>query len=254
MEFINQTVIATLVWLYTHTGSLAGAIIIFTLLIRGAFYPLSARSLKAAQKMKEIQPDLKKIQKKYKNDKEKLQKKQLELYQKYNINPIAGCLPQLVQVVIFIALYRVFLQFVGEGGAASNFENIWFFGINLLQPDSTRILPIVAALSQLLLSIMVVPGGEVRDIEPNQAKSKAKQKANEKEEDMASMAASMQQQMMFILPFMTGFIALQFPAGLVLYWITATVFGVVQQWIVSGPGGLVTYPKRLYAFLRAQYK
>jgi len=75
------------------------------------------------------------------------------------------------------------------------------------------------------------------------------QKANEKEESFADMAASMQQQMLFIMPVMTGFIALNFPAGLGLYWVFTTVFSIGQQWYVSGPGGLVHYTKKAVAFV-----
>lgn len=246
MQAVNEVVIFILTQLYGVTGSLAVTIIIFTIGIRSILLPLSIKSLRAAQKMKELQPEIKKLKKKHK-DAKKLQQKQMELYQKYNVNPLAGCLPQIVQLAVFIVLYRVFFDFLGDGATA--FSNISIFGISLLEADSTRILPVVAAITQLALSVMIAPGAEVRDIESNAAKSKKKQKANEQEEDVAEMAASMQQQMIYIFPIMTGFIALSFPAGLVLYWITATLFSIAQQYYISGWGGLATYSQKAVAFI-----
>lgn len=121
--------------------------------------------------------------------------------------------------------------------------------MNLEQPDTTFILPVVAGVTQFLLSLMIIPGGEVRDIVPNDSKSKKVQKENEKEEDMAEMAASMQKQMIFIMPFMTVVIATQFPSGLAVYWVATTLFSIGQQLAISGPGGLVTYYQRARLFI-----
>ena len=119
-----------------------------------------------------------------------------------------------------------------------------FFWFNLSQPDSTYILPILAGVTQLILSLMVSPGGEVRDIVPNKSKSKKVQKLNKKEENTADMAATMQQQMIFIMPVMMGVLASRFPSGLALYWVISTVFSIGQQYFVSGLGGLKIYYNR----------
>jgi YidC/Oxa1 family membrane protein insertase len=91
---------------------------------------------------------------------------------------------------------------------------------------------------------MISPGSEVRDIVPNKAKSKKIQQENVKEEEMADMAKNMQQQMIYIMPLMTGFIASRFPSGLAVYWVVANLFGIVQQYFVSGWGGISLYLKR----------
>ena len=83
---------------------------------------------------------------------------------------------------------------------------------------------------------------------------KKDRKENKKEEDMAEMAATMQQQMMFIMPIMTVFFALKFPAGLALYWVVTTVYSIGQQYAISGPGGLVTYAKRLQLIIAKRTK
>ena len=177
-----------------------------------------------------MKPKLDKLKKKHEDEPEKLQKAQLELYQKYNINPLAGCLPQLVQIALLIALYQVFLQFFQQTGDI----NTIFLGIDLAQPDGTYILPTITALTQFVFSLIMFPGGEVRDIVPNDSDDEEVQEANEAEEDKASLAAGMQQQLIFIMPVMTFFFALQFPAGLVLYWFVTTVFSLGQQLAVSG--------------------
>lgn len=92
---------------------------------------------------------------------------------------------------------------------------------------------------------MLAPGAEVRDLVPNKSKNQVVKKENEKEEDMADMAKSMQQQMIFIMPLMTGFIASKFPSGLAVYWVVANIFGIVQQYFVSGFGGLSLYLQRI---------
>ena len=221
-----------LVFLHSWVGSLGVSIIILTLLIRTLLLPVTLPSLKARKKMKKIQPKLDKLKKKHKGEKEKLQKAQMELYQKYNVNPLAGCLPQILQIVVLIGLYRS-LQGVLENGVIDGTTvNPQFLWVNLTQPDSTYILPILAAVVQLILALMISPGAEVRDIVPNEAKSEKVKRENEQEEDVAEMAKSMQQQMIFIMPLMTGFLASRFPAGLAIYWVATNLYSIVQQYFV----------------------
>jgi len=92
---------------------------------------------------------------------------------------------------------------------------------------------------------MILPGVEKHDLIPDNSKKKAVQKANEKETDTQEMAETMQKQMVFMMPIMTGIISYQFPAGLGLYWITTTVYSIAQQWIISGPGALFDYTKKI---------
>jgi len=244
MSTSTQAVSIGLIELMTLTGSLGTAIIIFTIILRSILLPLTLPSLRAQNKMRELKPELDKLKKKHGKDKKAMQQAQVELYQKYNVNPLAGCLPQLAQIAVLIVLYHALISFLGES-AYSGVELIThFLWLDLRVADSLFILPVVAGITQLILSLMIAPGGEVVDQVPNKSKSKKVQEKNEKEEDMAEMAASMQQQMIFIMPFMTVFIATQFPSGLALYWVITTIFSIVQQYFISGPGGLVTYYQR----------
>lgn len=240
---ISDFVIQILFQLYTVTGNLGLAIIALTLIIRFLLVPLSIKSLKSQKKIQDLKPELDKLKKKHKDDKAQFQQAQMELYKKYNVNPLAGCLPYLVQIVLLIILYRVLLKFIGQTEMNGTVINSSFLWLDLRQPDRLFILPVLAGVSQLVLSLMISPGAEVSDVVPNDSKNKAVQKANEKEEDFAEMAASMQKQMIFMMPIMTGFIALRFPSGLALYWVITTVFSAVQQYFISGLGGITSYWK-----------
>lgn len=246
---ITQFIIEIIVQIYSYTGNLGVAIIIFTVLIRSILLPLTLPSLKAQKKMRELTPELNKLKKKH-ADKAELQKAQLALYQRHNVNPLAGCLPQVAQIVVLILLYRALITFLGQTEFNGIALNMQFLGLNLAQPDQTYILPVVAAVTQLILSLMILPGGETPDMVDDNDTSEVAKDQNKQEDDMADMASTMQRQMVFMMPVMTGFIATRFPAGLALYWVATTVFSVAQQWIISGPGGLLMYPQRLLANLR----
>lgn len=248
MQFLTQGFFDFLLFLYQFTGSLGLAIIVLTLIIRLVLVPLTLPSLKAREKIAELQPQLSKLKKKHQDDKQALQKAQLELYQKYNVNPLAGCLPQLVQIGLLIFLYQTLINFLGQDAVNGIAVNPSFLWLDLTQPDSKYVLPIIAGVSQLFLSLMISPGAEVRDIVPNKAKSKQVQKENKAEEDTAGMAASMQQQMLYIMPVMTVFIASRFPSGLAVYWVMTTLFSISQQYFVSGWGGLKSYVVKFSTF------
>jgi len=249
MHFFTDIFNNFLFFLVGTTGNLGYSIIIFTFLIRSALLPLTLPSLKASEKMRKLQPEIKDLQKKHKKDKQALQKAQMELYKKYNVNPLAGCIPQLAQLGVLIILYRVLIDFLKEPSINGIIVNPHFFWLNLSIPDSMYILPVLAALSQLILSLMIAPGAETRDVIPNKSKKLKIIKENKKEENTADMAQSMQQQMLFIMPLMTGFIALRFPSGLALYWVATTIFSIGQQIHISGLGGLETYYKRALTFI-----
>lgn len=235
---------AILIELYRLTGDLGLAIIVLTFVLRGILVPLTLPSLKAQKKIKDLKPELDKLKKKH-TDKKVFQQKQLELYKKYNVNPLAGCLPQIVQLGVLIFLYRALITFLGHTGEQGLEITTQFFWMDLALPDPKYIMPILAAGTQLILSLMLAPGAEIRDVVPNNAKSKKLKEANAKEEDTAEMAQAMTKQMMFIMPVMTGFIALKFPSGLALYWVASTIFSIIQQYFISGPGGLTLYANRL---------
>lgn len=245
MQTIINPILVILLEIYKLTNNLGWAIILFTILVRTALLPLSFKSMSAQKKMKELQPKIKELEKNHNGNKESLQKAKLELFQKYNVNPLAGCLPQLVQIGLFIVLYQVLVTFLKQttiNGLTINQSFYWLENLN--SPDQWFILPVLAGLTQLILSVMILPGGEVADVVPNTSKSAKVKAANKKEENVADMAESMQKQMLFIMPVMTVVIALKFPSGLALYWTATTIFSIIQQYFLSGWGGLTLYYKR----------
>ena len=237
MNFFSNFFSEILVFFNSVFGNVGVSIIVFTIVIRSLLLPLTLPSIKSSKKIKELQPKLKKLKEKHKNDKQAYALAQAQLYKSYNINPMAGCLPQILQLFILIVLYRSITSLFTAGGDL-NFSFLW---ADLSQPDSRYIFPVLAAASQFILSLMLSPATQTRDIVPNDSKKLKVKAANAKEEDMAEMAASMQQQMMFMMPIMTGVIALRLPAGLALYWIMGTVFTLFTQVAVSGWGGIAVF-------------
>jgi len=198
------------------------AIIVLTLISRVILYPLNQKAIKSQKALAELQPKIKEIQQKYKNEKEKQGQALMELYKVHKINPASGCLPFLVQFPVLIALFSVFrsgldpeklnglYSFVSHPGAINNM----FLGlINLAEKN--YILAILAGALQFIQTKMMTPKN------PNAAKAGSS--------DFSSM---MNKQMLYFFPILTTFIAASLPAGLGLYWVAMTAFGIAQQYFV----------------------
>lgn len=248
MSWLIDFILNILLSIDSVIHSLGFSIIIFTIIFRGITLAFTYKSLKSMKKIQSLSGEVNALRQKYKDDPQALNLAQLELYKKYNVNPMSGCLPQLLQLFMLIIIYRVLLKLVGM----ENLENVNFFWLNLTEPDPIYVIPILATVSQLFLSLMTSPGAETRNVVPDKSKKKAIQELNKKEDDTAQMAATMQKQMLFILPFMTGFIALKLPSGLGLYWVISTVFSICQQVFISGWGGIKIYYQRLTAFIKSK--
>lgn len=232
---IYQPIYNILIGLYNIFGDFGIAIIVMTLLIKAALIPLSRKQIESQKEMTELQPKIKDLQKKYKGDKEQLSKKTMALYKEHKVNPAAGCLPLIIQMIIFITMYRV-INNLAEGGTltihadqlysfVSEPETIngFFLGIiNLAEPSI--ILAVVTAAAQFYqLKMMQIKNAKKTDL------VKKDDKKDSSEPDFASI---MQKQMLFIVPIMTLFIGMKFPSGLALYWLTSTLFMIAQQWYI----------------------
>jgi YidC/Oxa1 family membrane protein insertase len=184
-------------WLHSIIGNWGWAIIAMTVIIKSAFYPLNHASARSMAKMKLIAPKMKALQEQYANDKQQLQMKMMELYKTEKINPLGGCLPILVQIPVFIALYWVLL------GAVELRHAPWFGWIHdLSAPDPYFVLPVVYAVTAYL-QVRLSPT-PIQD--PVQAK------------------------VMQIMPIAFSVLFLFFPAGLVLYWLINNAIQIFQQW------------------------
>lgn len=247
---IVDPILHVLVWLYQVGGNNLGfAIVAFTVLFRALLVPLSLPALKSQKKMQKIRPHLAKLKAEFGHDKMLLQQKQMELYKEHDINPLSGCIPYLLQFGILIVLYNALNHVLQTPQVFGVTIQTQFFGLDLVKPDPTYILPILSGVTQLFLSLMVLPGVEHHDLIPDESKNPAVKKANAKETDVQEMAESVQKQMVFMMPVMTGFFALNFPSGLAMYWVATTLFSIGQQYAVSGWGGLAHYSRKATNFV-----
>jgi YidC/Oxa1 family membrane protein insertase len=243
MNFLINFFTNFLLFLNGFLPNLGIAIIAFTIIIRSLLLLITLPSLKSMEKIKSLKGEIDKLKKKYKKDPKALQLAQVALYKKHNVNPLAGCLPQILQIIVLISLYRALMEIINNG--AVHQINSSFLWLDLTKSDSLFILPVLAFLSQFLFSIMLSPGAETPNIIPDKSKNKNIKELNKKEENTAMMASTMQKQMMFMMPVMTFVLALNFPAGLTLYWIMSTTYSIFQQYFISGWGGLKIYLERL---------
>jgi len=204
-----------LLFFYEAFGQNLGlAIIVLTIVLRLIFFPLTLPSLRMARLQQEAHPQLNKLKKKYKGDREKLAKAQMELFKQKGINPLGGCLPQILQLVLLIALYQVLLATL-DGELNTHFL-LW----DLAEKDPFFILPLLAAGTQFLPSKMTLPA-----VSQEHAAAHA---AKEKKEDFL---AAFQRQNLYIFPLLTLGFGFFFPAGLMLYWFVSTLLQVPQQWL-----------------------
>jgi YidC/Oxa1 family membrane protein insertase len=187
-------------WLHGLIGNWGWAIIAMTILIKGAFYPLNAAAARSMAKMKIVGPKLKALQEQYANDKQQLQIKMMELYKQEKINPLGGCLPILVQIPVFIALYWVLLSAVELRYAP------WVGWIkDLSAPDPYFVLPVIYAITAYL-QVKLSP---------------------------TPITDPMQAKIMQIMPVAFSVLFIFFPSGLVLYWLVNNCLQIGQQWHVN---------------------
>lgn len=207
------------------------SIIIITIILKAALWPLSKKQIESQKKMQELQPKLKEIQNKYKGDKEKQSRAMMEFYKENKTNPFSGCLPLIVQLIFLIAIYRILFaissnnltvdsnllySFVSNPGKI----NDMFLGIiNLSKPNI--VLAVLAAGAQFYQTKMMMA---------KQANNVPKNKDGQKEPDFAQI---MNKQMLYLGPLLTLFIGIKFAAGLALYWLVSTLFMIAQQWYIE---------------------
>ncbi len=204
VDFGWLTVIAApLFWvldfIHRWVGNWGWAIILLTALIKLVFYPLSAASYKSMAHMKKVQPKLQALKERYKDDKQKLNQAMMEMYKTEKINPLGGCLPIVIQIPVFIALYWVLLESVELRQAP------WTLWIkDLSAPDPYYVLPVVMGATMFAQTWL-----NPQPIDP------------------------IQQKVMLAMPIMFTVFFLFFPAGLVLYWVAQNIFSITQQWSIT---------------------
>ncbi|MBM4255622.1 MAG: membrane protein insertase YidC [Deltaproteobacteria bacterium] len=208
-HFIARPLLSLLKVSHSLTGNYGLDIILLTVLVKLAFFPLSAKAFRSMNEMKKVQPQLEQIREQYKDDREKLNREMMELYRRNKINPLGGCLPMLVQIPVFIGLYQVFMY-------AIELRQAPFFGWiqDLSQPDrlGSMWLPFVEPAGIPVLTILM---GATMVIQ----------------QAMTPMPGDpVQQKMMMIMPVIFTIMFINFPAGLVLYWLVNNVLSIAQQY------------------------
>ncbi len=207
------------------------AIILFTAIIKLITLPLNMKQLQSMKATQELQPQLQELQKKYGNDREKLAKAQMELYKEAGVSPFGGCLPMLIQFPILIGLYSALYSLANtvDLGSFLWIPDLGFpgrtDGIGWLFPFPPKIgwgpalaylvLPLLTVITQLVYQKMAQVTPTSQDAQQ-----------------------SMMNSMMMIMPIFFGYITLQVPAGLTLYWVVSNIFSIIQQYFVTGWGGL----------------
>ncbi len=248
-------------------GNLGLAIIAFSIFLRFLSAPLQKPYMANAKKMKEIAPLVAKLKKKYTNDKQGFLKAQADLYKEKGINPGAGCLPYLLQIVILIALFQVFTSVLSSNGAVTETINgllyaplkfvegqtlnTKFLYLDITQPDKFVVaglpfplpgpLLLLAALVQFLSAKISMPMVE-----------KEKQVAEKTKGQGDDFQVAMQSSMIYTFPLMTILVGVGFPSGLALYWFIFSIMQAYTQYQMFGWGGLTPWIKKAQVSLSRQ--
>ncbi len=199
-DIIAKPLLLSLKFFYSYLGNYGLAIIVLTIIIKILFWPLTHKSFSSMKGMQAIQPEIAELKEKYKDNKEEFARQQMGLYKKYKVNPLGGCLPMLLQIPVFIALYRALMDSIELRHA--DFISFWIN--DLAAKDPTYIAPIVMGLSMVLQQKLTPTA-----VDPAQAK------------------------MMMMMPIVFTFMFLNFPAGLVIYWLVNNVLSIVQQLYIN---------------------
>jgi YidC/Oxa1 family membrane protein insertase len=240
-------------------GSLGLSIIALTIVIKLLIWPFMTAQLRSTKKMADLKPHLDKLKEKHKGDRQKFAAAQMALFKEHGVNPAAGCLPALIQMPVFIALYQVIFAFFDSKSGLTRINELTysfipdlakmpspqFLGVDLSHRPSEfgqygwvlLLIPIITAALTFVQSKMMVPA----PVKKYPSDSPVEKKEKETKGDMGS---AMQSQMLYLMPLMIGFFSWQFPVGLALYWNTFTFFGIIQQYKVAGLGGLSGWIKK----------
>jgi len=201
--FLSKPFFKVLIWIENIVGNWGWAIILFTLLVKLILFPLSYKGMMSMQKLKDLAPKMKELKERYKNDPAKMNAQMMEMYKKNGANPMGGCLPMVLQIPVFFALYRVLLNADELQGA------VWFNGWieNLATADPYYILPVLMGATMWFQ----------QKITPN------------------NFTDPLQEKIFQFFPLiMAGmFIIMPFPSGLVLYWVVNNIFTIGQQYIIN---------------------
>ena len=200
-SLLARPLLHVLKFFYTFLGNYGLAIILLTIIIKGIFWPLTQKSYSSMKAMQVLQPQMQKIREKYKNDRERLNREIMELYKTHRVNPLGGCLPMLIQIPVFFALYKVLLNSIELRHAP-----FYFWLTDLSAKDPYYITPVIMGITMFIQQKMTPS-----TMDPTQAK------------------------VFMLMPILFTFIFLNFPSGLVIYWLVNNVLTIFQQYLIHKP-------------------
>lgn len=222
-DIFNQALVFPLlnllVFFYHYIPDIGIVIILLTVLVRLLLLPSFHKSLKHQKALQDLQPKMNEIKERYKDDKEQQARATMELYSVHKVNPLSSCLPLLIQLPILIALYQVFIQSLNGEALRGIYSFVtvpesidpMFLGLINLK-DRNIWLPVLAAVLQYFQGRMML--------------------SKQPSANGDAMSKMMSMQTMYLFPILTLVIGLQFPAGLTLYWVVTTLFGLGQQYYI----------------------
>lgn len=185
---------------FAVTGNYGLAIILLTVAVRLVLLPLTFSQVRSMRKMQALQPELQRLQRKYRDDPQRLNEETLKLWRQHGVSPLSGCLPVLLQLPILWAFFQALNTFQFKAPAGF----LWIQ--NLAGPDPYHVLPILAGATTLWQSLTALP---------------------------QSAGDPSQRMLTYVFPFMVAWFSWRFPSGLSLYWVTSNLFSVAQQWLIN---------------------
>ncbi len=202
-SFLAIPLLWILTWFYNFVGNWGIAIILLTILIKIAFWPLSRKSFKSMEQMKKLQPMMKQLQEKYKGDKQAQSREMMQLYKTYGVNPMGGCLPILIQLPVFVALYQALLNCIELRHAAfvtylPGTDLLWLADLSVKDPF--YITPLIMGATMFLQQWL-----------------------------SPAMGDPQQRKIMMLMPVIFTVMFINFPSGLVLYWLCNNILSIIQQ-------------------------
>lgn len=208
-HFIARPLVSMLRFSHSLTGNYGIDIILLTLLVKVLFFPLSNKSFKSMSDMRKLQPQLERLRAQYKDDRERLNKEMMELYRRYKINPLGGCLPMLVQLPVFIGLYQALsyaielrqAPFFGWIQDLSQPDRLGSIGLPFIEPPGIPVLTLLMGGTMFVQQAITPVAGDPT-----------------------------QQKMMMFMPLIFTIMFVNFPSGLVLYWLVNNVLSIAQQY------------------------
>jgi YidC/Oxa1 family membrane protein insertase len=222
-----QPILNLVIFLYNYVSfqDLGLAIIILTVIIKALLWPLSKKSIQSQKALQEIQPKIDELKKKYKDNKQEMGQALMALYKENKVNPFSSCLPLLIQLPFFIAVFQVF-----KDGVDKHFELIYPF---IAVPESINSIFLGAMDLSKPVIYLAVLAGAAQFWQAKMMMAKNKKITAPSDSKAESMTAIMNKQMLYFMPALTIFIGVTLPGGLTLYWFVLTLLTVLQQSLVN---------------------